>query len=568
MQIQLALKSIKAGFLHKPIVHLLLIIIVGFIAYSNTFDVPFYFDDEVGISGNPLIKDLRFFLAPSTAKEYNQFGQYDALKMRYVGFLTFAMNYKLHGLDVTGYHIFNISVHIINALLVYWLVVLTFKTPYFEVSVISVSEQTQKTDTVHYSPIHLFTYLPLFIALFSALLFVCHPIQTQAVTYISQRFASLAAMFYLLSIVMYIKARLGQNTEHRIQNTDNKTSCHSCKSRNPETKDWIPVSTGMTNMSGKRLHKIFSLYSVLWYLGSVFSAILAMKTKEIAFTLPFVIALYEFMFFKEKFKKRILYLAPILLTMLIIPLSLIEMDKSLGDLLGDINKTTKVSTEMSRWDYLFTQFRVIVTYIRLIFLPINQNLDYDYPIYRSLFTPSVFLSFLLLLSIFGLGIYLLYRSRFTACPALRSEAGVHSSPTPNSELLTPNSRLVSFGIFWFFITLSVESSIIPIADVIFEHRLYLPSIGAIIAITSLVFTVHSSWFRAYKRWNAIAIVLFGLITVVFAGAAYQRNTVWQNEVSLWEDIVRKSPNKARGHNNLGAAYDKKECWMRLFKNSR
>ena len=302
--------------------------------------------------------------------------------------------------------------------------------------------------------------------------------------------------------------------------------------------------------------------SWILYLCSLLSAILAMKTKEIAFTLPFVIALYEFMFFKEKFKKRILYLAPILLTMLIIPLSLIDMNRPLGEILGGIDESTRkiIATEVSttsRWDYLFTQFRVIVTYIRLIFLPINQNLDYDYPIYRSLFTPSVFLSFLLLLSIFGLGIYLLYRSRFTACPALRSEAGVHSSPTPNSELLTPNSRLVSFGIFWFFITLSVESSIIPIADVIFEHRLYLPSIGAIIAITSLVFTVHSSWFRAYKRWNAIAIVLFGLITVVFAGAAYQRNTVWQNEVSLWEDIVRKSPNKARGHNNLGAAYGSK-----------
>ena len=199
MQVQLTLKSIKAGFLHKPIVHLLLIIIVGFIAYSNTFHAPFYFDDEFGISGNPLIKDLRFFLAPSDAKEYTQFGRYDALKMRYVGFLTFAMNYKLHGLDVTGYHIFNISVHIINALLVYLLVILTFRTPFF---------QTPNSKL----PTH--SYLPLF----SALLFVCHPIQTQAVTYISQRFASLAAMFFLLSLVMYIKWRLRmQDAGYRMQ---------------------------------------------------------------------------------------------------------------------------------------------------------------------------------------------------------------------------------------------------------------------------------------------------------------------------------------------------------------
>jgi len=48
-------------------------------------------------------------------------------------------------------------------------------------------------------------------------------------------------------------------------------------------------------------------------------------------------------------------------------------------------------------------------------------------------------------------------------------------------------RLTAFGIFWFFMTLSVESSIIPIADVIFEHRLYLPSVGFFIAITSALF---------------------------------------------------------------------------------
>ena len=68
------------------------------------------------------------------------------------------------------------------------------------------------------------------------------------------------------------------------------------------------------------------------------------------------------------------------------------------------------SADVSRWDYLNTQFRVIVTYIRLLFFPINQNLDYDYPIYRTFFTPPVFLSFLVLLGVFCWGIYLLYRS--------------------------------------------------------------------------------------------------------------------------------------------------------------
>ena len=124
------------------------------------------------------------------------------------------------------------------------------------------------------------------------------------------------------------------------------------------------------------------------------------------------------------------------------------------------------SADVSRWDYLNTQFRVIVTYIRLLFFPVNQNLDYDYPIYRTFFTPPVFLSFLFLLGIFCWGIYLLYRS--------------YKSDQANRFWY----RLIAFGIFWFFVTLSVESSIIPIQDVIYEHRLYLPSVGFFMAIMS------------------------------------------------------------------------------------
>ena len=92
-----------------------------------------------------------------------------------------------------------------------------------------------------------------------------------------------------------------------------------------------------------------------------------MKTKEIAFTLPVVIFFYELLFFKEKLKKRLLYIAPLLITMLIIPVSLLESYKLTGDLMGNISDATRVDTNISRWDYLLTQFAVIVNYIRLIF---------------------------------------------------------------------------------------------------------------------------------------------------------------------------------------------------------
>ncbi|MBI5203789.1 MAG: hypothetical protein HZA11_02605, partial [Nitrospirae bacterium] len=377
----------------KRIFHVLLIIVVGFLVYSNTFNVPFHFDDAPNIVENYKLRDLSNSWPPSGS--------------RWFGFLTFALNYYFGGLNTIGYHVVNLIIHIINAILVYWLVTLTLRTPYFKVSVISASEQTQKTDTVPYSPIHPFSsvsggqaYLPLFIAL----LFVSHPIQTQAVTYIVQRFTSLATMLYLLSLAGYIKWResKGQRAEGKEQQAMNNEQ---------RVKSYAPSSM---------------LYAV-----SLFSAILAMKTKEIAFTLPVIVALYEFMFFEGNPRKRILYLIPIILTMLIIPLSFIGIDKPIGDAIGELREAAQETEEIPRWSYLFTQFRVIVTYIRLIFFPINQNLDYDYPIYHSLFNPEVFLSFLFLLLIFAFGIYLLCAKRYTLSA----------------------SRFLSFGIFWFFITL-------------------------------------------------------------------------------------------------------------------
>ncbi len=112
-----------------------------------------------------------------------------------------------------------------------------------------------------------------------------------------------------------------------------------------------------------------------------------MKTKEIAFTLPIMILLYEFTFFKSTLKRKLFFLVPVLLTLVIIPLSMLHIDKPLGEVLSDLSEKSRLQTDMSRADYLMTEMRVIVTYIRLILLPINQNLDYDYPIYRSFSSP-------------------------------------------------------------------------------------------------------------------------------------------------------------------------------------
>jgi uncharacterized membrane protein len=120
---------------------------------------------------------------------------------------------------------------------------------------------------------------------------------------------------------------------------------------------------------------------------------------------------------------------------------------------------------ITSFQYFLTQLNVIPYYIRLLFVPANLNLDYDWPVTRYFDFMTAFY-FVLLLSIVVLAISLFRRN-----------------------------RLISFGIIWFFVTLSVTSSFIVIYDVIFEHRLYLPSIGFAIVLAVLISKISTVKFR-------------------------------------------------------------------------
>jgi len=469
--------------LQNTFTHILLIIFLGLLSYSNTFEASFQFDDKPAIVNNPIIKHLRYFAHPSEAKDFTGHFEYKVFKRRYVGYLTFALNYRLHQLRVAGYHIFNIAVHICSALLLYLLVTLTFQTP--KLSSSSIKENAG------------------YIALFTALLFACHPVQTQAVTYIFQRVTSLATMFYLLSLVAYIKWRL----IHR------KTELGSQKS-------------DLGQEHGR-------LKSVLFYMGSLVSAVLGMKTKEIVFMLPPVILLYDIMFFEGSSKKRLSYIAPMFLSLLIIPLSLLNIERPAGELINHLDDVTRGHTPLSRWQYLLTSSRAMLTYIRLIFIPVHQTIEYDYPVYGSFFDSQVIISIAVLAVIFVFSVYILFRYRDSV----------------------PHVRIISFGIFWFFINFALESGVIPLNNVIFEHRLYLPSIGAFLVISVSSFMLMQKWKDRYKRIDKMVFTAMAVTVVVLTGATYARNSVWKDELTLWSDVVDKNPGSARAHNNLCFYYN-------------
>ncbi len=235
----------------QSLIVLLFLSVLASLIYSNTFSAPFHFDDEQNIVTNPQIKNLSNFR--------------DVSSSRYVGLLSFALNYHFGQLDVFGYHLVNLLIHIINGFLVYTLVLLVFKTPLMRPPSAALLEPSAWS----------ITQPPAGIAFITALLFLVHPLQTQAVTYIVQRFTSLSTLFYLLSIVCYLKWRL----------------------------------------AGPELRTRYA-----WYAGALLSTILAMKTKEISFTLPFMILWVEAIFFWPLTRKQWGALIPFLLTLPIIPL--------------------------------------------------------------------------------------------------------------------------------------------------------------------------------------------------------------------------------------------------------
>ena len=361
-----------------------------------------------------------------------------------------------------------------NALLVYALVRLSFRTPRLRASALAPSSRA--------------------IAFAAAAAFIAHPVHTQAVAYVVQRLTSLATTFYLATVVLYAAWRL---------------------------RDGSPRPLGNRIAGGAAV---------------VATALLAMRTKEIAFTLPFAVVLYELSFFEGTARTRLLRLAPVLATLPVIPLTTLGARAAgASSVLAGLAESTRVDTPIARLDYLTTQLVVVVKYLGLLAFPAGQSVDHDVPIYRSVLDPRVAASLALLAGL-ALLAALLYR---------------WTSRRHGARALDPGARLAGFGIAWFFLTLLVESSVIPISDLMYEHRVYLPSVGLLVAAATGV----AALARRLPRVDAArTTVLAGaLVAVVLSIATLSRNEVWADDLSLWSDAALKSPRKPRPFVNLGTA---------------
>ena len=260
-------------------------------------------------------------------------------------------------------------------------------------------------------------------------------------------------------------------------------------------------------------------------------------TKENAVTVPLAILLFEVTFFQGALRSRLLPIIWYLLPLVAAPMMMLGRIGFSADLLGEVSRLTADRDAPPRLTYLLTQFPVIISYLRLFFFPAGQNLDHDVPLRHLSARSCRFCSLLCCLPL------LLPRvsssgGRRGACQGVR-----------NALLALP-----AFGIGWFFITLLVESSVIPIRDVMFEHRLYLPSVGLITGLAAAGWLLADRWAKRDGSQLAKGLVaVFCMVLILLATMTVLRNRVWHDEVTLWQDVVRKSPGKARAHGSLGHA---------------
>lgn len=318
-------------------VFLLLLAILITLIYSNTFNASWHLDDLQNIVTNPHLKLTKLNISDIKKTFYgaHDAGQYRGEKLyRPVTCLTFGLNWYVGQNNVTGYHIVNLIIHVLTAISLFSCIMLLMKTPF-----------------VKTSPYRKDAY---FIAGLATVLWATNPIQTQAITYIVQRMASLSTLFYCLSLMFYVNARL---EDHNIKKTVG-----------------------------------FLICIVLFVLGIL--------SKENAVLLPLSLILVEIIFFQnlkdpEVLKKILIFSLTGVFIILIVG-AFVFLDGNLFSILKFSNR------EFTPYQRLLTEFRVVIFYLSQIFYPIPSRLSIDHTFFvsTSLFSPmSTLFSLLFILTL-------------------------------------------------------------------------------------------------------------------------------------------------------------------------
>jgi Tfp pilus assembly protein PilF len=175
--------------------------------------------------------------------------------------------------------------------------------------------------------------------------------------------------------------------------------------------------------------------------------------------------------------------------------------------------------EFTWYQYFFTEWRAIFVYLGMFLWPKNLTLDWDFPISHTVLEHGAIVWLVILIALM-VGAWMLRR----------------------------RLPLASYGFFVFLILLAPTSSILPIKDPVAERRIYFAMLGLLLIVVDLL---------ARLKVDRQALAAAGLVLVLLAGfATHARAGLWSDEISIWEDTVRKSPEAWRPHFQLAFAYYK------------
>lgn len=249
-----------------------------------------------------------------------------------------------------------------------------------------------------------------------------------------------------------------------------------------------------------------SASSMLLFAGVLLSGLLSLLSKHSGAALPLTLLLFELIVFRPD-KPR--WVMPVVIACFIAALAfcLIWLDALLP----------RETDNYSRWVYLMTQSKVIALYLLKLVAPFHQAVVYDIqPVQQLNFIVTV--------------------------------TGLMHLVALAAALVAPARWLVpATGVALIYTSLAPTSSIIPISDLVFEHRTYLPAAGY-----AMILTGFSAMFTQRRRVHAI--VIFVAMIGIWSYLTTQRIAVWQSPVRLWEEAVTRAPGNAEAWSNLGFLY--------------
>jgi protein O-mannosyl-transferase len=451
------------------------IVLAGIAAYHNSFRGEFMFDDQSWIIDNSSIRHLwplAEVLFPADAEHVGG---------RPIVSLTLAMNYHFGELEVWGYHALNLAIHVFSALVLFGIVRRTLLLPRRSVAWASAHSAQPTADSRGLKP----TLRPTsdLLALAVALLWLVHPLQTEAVSYVIQRAESLVGLFYLLTLYAVIRGATA-GADH-------------------------------------------SLSRWAWYSSAIMFSLLGMATKEVMATAPIVILLYDAIFLSGSFRRALverwgLYLA-MAATWSVLVWVLVSTN-------FHAETTGFRVPRFTPWSYFLTEPEVLVNYLRLAFWP--DALCFAYDLEPAITPERIVGPGFLILGLFGLTVWALV-----------------TRPT------------LGFLGAAFFLILAPTSTVVPILDAAFEHRMYLPLAPLIALVVVGGYWLWQRFIAQSKAENPIhgtllaagpPLVLLGAIAGLL-WTTIQRNRVYESEFAIWQDTVNKRPENSRAHYNLARA---------------